>query len=74
MYTTYVLQDDSGKLYKGVTGDMNRRLKEHKTGKVRTTSLMKNIKVAYMEEYDTFIEARILLVVEPPPLTSLALK
>ena len=29
MFTTYVLQDDEGNLYKGVTSDLDRRLLEH---------------------------------------------
>ncbi|MBL8029690.1 MAG: GIY-YIG nuclease family protein [Candidatus Doudnabacteria bacterium] len=32
MYTVYVLRDKDGKLYKGMTKDLERRLKEHKYG------------------------------------------
>jgi putative endonuclease len=58
MYTVYVLQDDSGKLYKGMTNNLRRRIMEHKSGKTKTTSRMNNINIAYIEEYDTFKKAR----------------
>ncbi len=58
MYTVYVLQDDSGKLYKGMTSDLNRRFAEHSRGKTKTTSKMKDIFVVYTEEYVTRLEAR----------------
>ncbi len=58
MYTVYVLQDSSGKLYKGMTTDLLRRLKEHKSGNTITTARMKDFHVAYKEKFDTFDEAR----------------
>jgi len=57
-YTVYVLRDIKGSLYKGVTNDLVRRLKEHRLGKTITTSKMQSFEVAYTEEYDTFAEAR----------------
>jgi len=57
-YITYVLKDENGLLYKGVTNNINRRLKEHQSGHTVTTSRMKNIKVVYTEEFTTFQEAR----------------
>jgi len=57
-YTTYVLRDLKGNLYKGVTNDLERRLVEHQNGKTITTAKMKNISVAYTEEFDTFEQAR----------------
>ena len=38
MYTVYVLQDEEGHFYKGMTNDLVRRLAEHRRGKTRTTS------------------------------------
>jgi len=58
MYTVYVLQDEDGKLYKGMTNNLKRRMVEHKNGKTITTSRMNNFDVVYTEEYDTFEKAR----------------
>lgn len=58
MYTTYVLQDNKGKLYKGVTNDLLRRLAEHKRGKTATTARMENLKVVHTEQFDDFPAAR----------------
>jgi len=58
MYTVYVLKDDSEKLYKGLTNNFKRRLKEHNSGETITTSKMNNLNLVYKEEYDNFEEAR----------------
>ena len=58
MYIVYVLQDDRGKMYKGVTNDLNRRMKEHSRGKTRTTRHMQNLKVIYTENHVDFQSAR----------------
>lgn len=58
VYTVYVLQDDTGKLYKGFTKELQRRLREHRGGGTQTTRSMKNINVVYTEEYPTLAEAR----------------
>jgi putative endonuclease len=58
MYTVYVLQDENGKLYKGMTNNLPRRSLEHKRGKTITTRRMKEIKIVYKEEYKIFKEAR----------------
>ena len=58
MYTIYVLKDIHGKLYKGCTNNLERRLKEHKSGGTVTTSRMTGITVVYKEEFDIFSEAR----------------
>ena len=54
----YVLQGDGGKLYKGRTNNLTRRLSEHKSGKTITTKRMRHLKVVYTEEYDTLEKAR----------------
>lgn len=51
MYTVYVLRDRSGKLYKGCTNNLERRLIEHKNGHTVTTRKMSELKVVYTEEY-----------------------
>ncbi len=58
MYSVYVLTDENGKLYKGMTNDLVRRFKEHKRGKTKTTSKMGELKIIYTEEFATFDEAR----------------
>lgn len=58
MFIVYVLKDRNDRLYKGVTNDLNRRFKEHRRGKTRTTSKMNNLEVVYTEEYNIFAEAR----------------
>ena len=58
MFTTYVLKDKNGKIYKGVTNNFTRRLAEHNSGNTITTSRMNGLRLVYKEEYDTFEEAR----------------
>lgn len=58
MYTVYVLKGNTGKLYKGVTNNLQRRLKEHRSGHTKTTSKMGQLEIAYIEEFQTFAEAR----------------
>lgn len=58
MYTVYVLKDVSGKLYKGFTNNLERRLAEHRRGKTKTTARMENVRIVYSEEYADFKEAR----------------
>jgi putative endonuclease len=58
MYVVYVLQDDQGKSYKGMTNNLERRLSEHRQGQTRTTSLMGEVKVIYTEECPNRAEAR----------------
>jgi putative endonuclease len=59
MHTVYVLKDVSGRLYKGMTNDLERRLKEHKRGKTKTTRSMEQLEVIYTEFYQTSEEARL---------------
>ena len=58
MYTVYVLKDKNGCFYKGVTNNITRRLREHRSGKTITTSKMEDVNVVYTEIYDDFLEAR----------------
>lgn len=58
MYTVYVLEDENKKLYKGLTNNLERRLREHKSGHTITTSKMGELEVVYKEEYNDFEEAR----------------
>ncbi len=49
IFTTYILRDKSGRLYKGVTNNLVRRLREHESGHTITTSRMQNLEVIYKE-------------------------
>jgi len=57
MYTVYVLRDSKGKLYKGMTKDLVRRLREHRSGNTATTKKMSDIEVVYTEGCDTIESA-----------------
>ncbi|MFH0905147.1 MAG: GIY-YIG nuclease family protein [bacterium] len=57
IYYVYVLQDDRGHLYKGMTNDIHRRLAEHRSGHTVTTRKMRNLKLAYCEKLDSFEDA-----------------
>ena len=58
MFTVYILKDKNGKLYKGATSNLSRRMKEHKRGKTKTTFAMPEIELIYKEEYSSWEEAR----------------
>lgn len=58
MYTVYVLKDKNGKMYKGMTNNLRKRLYDHKSGHTITTSRMSDIQVVYTEEFQDFEEAR----------------
>ena len=58
MFTVYVLKDGVGKFYKGLTNNIERRLKEHKNGHTITTSRMPNLEVVYTETFEDFKTAR----------------
>lgn len=57
-YTVYVLVDEDGKFYKGMTKDLLRRFGEHCRGGSKTTSRMRDLRVAYTEKFDSFDAAR----------------
>ena len=58
MFIVYVLKSSDGRFYKGVTGNLSRRLIEHRAGLTRTTRNMRDIEVVYKEVYANFPEAR----------------
>ena len=58
MYTVYVLRSGDGRLYKGLTNNIKRRLAEHLKGKTRTTSRMDGLQLVYSESFDNKSEAR----------------
>lgn len=58
MYIIYVLQSDDGRLYKGMTNNLHRRLEEHKKGGTKTTKKFTGIKVVYQETQKSRFLAR----------------
>ena len=59
MYTVYVLRDENGKIYKGMTSNLARRLAEHLSGKTRTTRGMVSPEIVYTEVLPDRIQARV---------------
>ncbi len=57
MYTVYVIQSRSGKRYTGYTGNLERRLQEHNSGKCKTTKSSTGWQVIYRESFDSRSEA-----------------
>jgi putative endonuclease len=58
MYYVYVIEDEDGLLCKGYAGNLDRRLKEHSSGRTRTTSRMHGkLTIKYYEEFETLNEA-----------------
>lgn len=58
MYIVYVLKDEDGRLYKGATSDLQRRLSEHRQRGTKTTSRMSEFKVVYQEQHESWESAR----------------
>jgi len=59
MFYVYLLKDDKGKIYIGYTQRLKERLAEHKSGKVYTTSRMKNPKLFYYEAFSSLQSAQV---------------
>lgn len=49
MFYVYLLQNKYGKLYAGVTNDLQKRILEHNSGKTRTTKYGGPWKIIYCE-------------------------
>ena len=59
MFTIYVLKSESGiKSYVGVTNDIERRIKEHNSGKHAYTKRYMPWDIIHTEKFSTFKEAR----------------
>ena len=56
----YILRNDiTGRYYIGSTSNLERRIKQHKNGHTRTTKILKTFTLAYTEEHDNILEARL---------------
>jgi len=53
MYYVYLLKNKNGQFYIGYTSDLDRRLEEHKSGKVITTHRLSFEGLVYYEAYST---------------------
>lgn len=59
MYYVYVLQSlKTGELYKGLTGNFDRRLSQHAKGKVASTKKRLPLRLVHVEVCETRAEAR----------------
>ncbi len=59
MYYVYVLESEvDGRLYKGLTQDLKRRLNQHNKGANKSTKGFLPWKIVYSEVFETRIEAR----------------
>ena len=58
-YFVYVLKSEiSSRFYRGISKDVEKRLKEHNSGKTKSTRAYCPWKVVYVEEYTDRISAR----------------
>lgn len=59
MYYVYIIKSSlTGNNYVGITGDIERRLKEHNAGYNKSTRHGKPWRLIYQEEFATRVEAR----------------
>ena len=58
MYYVYIIQSQKdGKLYKGFTSNVEKRIRAHNQGEVKSTRNRKPFKLIYQEEYESKTEA-----------------
>ena len=58
MVTLYVLKGETGKRYVGITNDLSRRIKEHRSKHSKGGQLLGNFSVLYTEIFDDYATAR----------------
>ncbi len=55
----YILKNElTNRYYIGSTNNLERRLKQHRAGQVRTTKILRTFNLAYKEKYSNIVEAR----------------
>ena len=59
MYFVYILKSlKNQRYYTGSTGDLEKRLKEHNSGKIKSTKNIRPLEIVYFEKLTTNIAAR----------------
>ena len=58
MVTVYVLEGSTGRRYVGITNNLRRRLKEHRSGCTRSGRLIGGFRLLHKEEYPDHAGAR----------------
>ena len=59
MYFVYVLRNEkNSRFYIGYSGDLEARLRQHNSGKVKTTRHLRPTSIAYTEAFETSTDAR----------------
>jgi putative endonuclease len=59
MFFVYIIKSTiDNRLYKGLTTDLESRVREHNTGKTKSTKPYKPWKLVYFEKFDSREEAR----------------
>ncbi|MFA4967373.1 MAG: GIY-YIG nuclease family protein [Candidatus Margulisiibacteriota bacterium] len=59
MFYVYILKsENNGKYYIGCTKDIEKRIREHNSGKTKSIKAFLPYSVAYKEEFTNFSEAR----------------
>lgn len=59
MYVVYVLKDATGKLYKGMTSNLEKRLIGHRQGNTRSTKNLRDLQIVYTETCPDRVSARL---------------
>lgn len=59
MITLYVLKGDTGKRYVGITNNLDRRLREHRSGCTRGGQIIGSFTLLLTEEYRDYPTARV---------------
>jgi putative endonuclease len=58
MYYVYIVQLCNGNLYTGFTGDLRRRINEHRAGRVKSTEHRRPLELIHYEAYLLESDAR----------------
>jgi len=62
LFWVYILKLNNGKYYTGMTNDLDRRLKEHRSGQSKSTRKHLPAELVWMRLRTTRLEARVLEV------------
>ncbi len=58
MITPYVIQGSKGKRYIGISNDLNRRLKEHRSGSSKAGQIIGKFNLLHTEQFENYSLAR----------------